>query len=517
MAAGQRYYLTTPIYYVNDVPHIGHAYTTLACDALARFMRLDGYDVRFLTGTDEHGQKIEKSAVAAGIDPQSFTDKVSQNFRALSKVMNFSNDDFIRTTEERHIRSCQALWLRLKERGEIYLGSYSGWYAVRDEAFYGENELTTRPDGRKIAPSGAEVEWVEEPSYFFKLSEWQDRLLEFYRANPDFIAPESRRNEVISFVSSGLKDLSISRTSFRWGVPVPDDPDHIMYVWLDALTNYITAVGYPETGSDLYQRYWPADLHMVGKDILRFHAVYWPAFLMAAGLEPPRRVFAHGWWTNEGQKISKSLGNVIDPLTLVERYGLDPVRYFLLREVPFGADGDFSHRAMVGRLNGDLANDLGNLVQRVLSMVQRNCGGRVPEPGPFTPADQTLLEVAGALIDRLRVEFHSQAFHRALEGVWEAVGAANRYVDEQAPWALKKTDPARMATVLYVLAEVIRRVGIVVQPVMPGSASAILDQIAVPADSRRFADLPQPLRPGVQLPVPKGVFPRYVDPGEGAL
>jgi methionyl-tRNA synthetase len=516
MAAGQRFYITTPIYYVNDVPHIGHAYTTLACDALARFMRLDGVDVRFLTGTDEHGQKIEKSAVAAGTDPQSFTDQVSQNFRALSKVMNYSNDDFIRTTEERHIRACQALWLRLKEREELYLGSYSGWYAVRDEAFYGENELTTRADGRKIAPSGAEVEWVEEPSYFFKLSAWQERLLAFYEANPDFVAPESRRNEVVSFVSSGLKDLSISRTSFRWGVSVPDDPDHIMYVWLDALTNYITAVGYPETGSDLYKRYWPADLHMVGKDILRFHAVYWPAFLMAAGLEPPRRVFAHGWWTNEGQKISKSLGNVIDPVALVERYGLDPVRYFLLREVPFGADGDFSHRAMVGRLNGDLANDLGNLVQRVLSMVQRNCGGRLPEPGPLTPADQTLLEVAGSLIDRLRVEFHAQAFHRALEGVWESVGAANRYIDEQAPWALKKTDPARMGTVLYVLAEVIRRVGIVVQPVMPGSASAILDQVAVPADRRRFADLAQVLQPGVQLPAPKGVFPRYVEPGEGA-
>jgi methionyl-tRNA synthetase len=515
MAAPRRYYLTTPIYYVNDVPHIGHAYTTLACDALARFMRLDGYDVRFLTGTDEHGQKIEKSATAAGTDPQSFTDKVSQNFRALSQVMNYSNDDFIRTTEERHTRACQALWLKLKERGEIYLGSYSGWYAVRDEAFYGENELTTRPDGRKIAPSGAEVEWVEEPSYFFKLSAWQDRLLAFYEANPDFIAPESRRNEVISFVSSGLKDLSISRTSFRWGVPVPDDPAHIMYVWLDALTNYITAVRYPDTESELYKRFWPADLHMVGKDILRFHAVYWPAFLMAAGLEPPRRVFAHGWWTNEGQKISKSLGNAIDPISLVQRYGLDPVRYFLLREVPFGADGDFSHRAMVGRLNGDLANDLGNLVQRVLAMIQRNCGSRLPEPGAFTPADQTLLEVAGSLIDRLRIEFHAQAFHRALEGVWETVGAANRYIDDQAPWALKKTDPARMGTVLYVLAEVIRRVGILLQPVMPDSAAAILDQVAVPADRRRFTDLAQALQPGGQLPAPKGVFPRYVEAADG--
>jgi methionyl-tRNA synthetase len=514
MAGDRRYYITTPIYYVNDVPHIGHAYTTLACDAMARFMRLDGYDVRFLTGTDEHGQKIEKSATAAGLDPQAFTDRVSENFRALSKTMGFSNDDFIRTTEERHIRSCQALWLKLKERGEIYLGSYSGWYAVRDEAFYGESELTTRADGRRIAPSGAEAEWVEEPSYFFRLSAWQERLLAFYREHPDFILPESRRNEVISFVSSGLKDLSISRTSFRWGVPVPDDPDHIMYVWLDALTNYITAVGYPDTESELYRRYWPADLHMVGKDILRFHAVYWPAFLMAAGLEPPRRVFAHGWWTNEGQKISKSLGNVIDPVSLVQRYGLDPVRYFLLREVPFGNDGDYSHRAMVGRLNGDLANDLGNLVQRVLAMVQRNCAGRVPEPGPLTEADRALLELAGSLLDRLRIEFHAQAFNRGLEAIWEAVGAANRYIDEQAPWALRKTDPARMSTVLYVLVEVIRQIAIVVQPVMPGSGTAILDQLAVPETARLFSDLAQQIVPGSQLPSPRPVFPRYVDPDD---
>ena len=511
MGGGKRYYITTPIYYVNDAPHVGHAYTTLACDVLARFMRLDGYDVRFLTGTDEHGQKIEKSAVNAGLDPQAFTDRVSENFRALSRTMAYSNDDFIRTTEERHIRSCQALWIRLKERGEIYLGSYSGWYAVRDEAFYGENELTTDPDGRKVAPSGAEVEWVEEPSYFFRLSAWQERLLAFYRDHPDFIAPESRRNEVVSFVSSGLKDLSVSRTSFRWGVPVPDDPDHIIYVWLDALTNYITAVGYPDTESDLYRRYWPADLHMVGKDILRFHAVYWPAFLMAAGLEPPRRVFAHGWWTNEGQKISKSLGNVIDPLALVERYGLDPVRYFLLREVPFGSDGDFSHRAMVGRMNGDLANDLGNLVQRVLAMIQRSCGGQIPRPGAFSEADKALLEVAGGLIDRLRAEFRAQTFHRGLEAVWEAVAGANRYVDEQAPWALKKTDPVRMGTVLYVLAEVIRRIGIVLQPVMPDSAGAILDQIALPARARHFADLAEPLQAAVGVPSPQPVFPRFIE------
>ncbi len=511
MASADAFYVTTPIYYVNDVPHIGHAYTTLACDAIARFARLDGRKVHFLTGTDEHGQKVEKAAADAGVAPQAFTDRVSGRFRELARVMAVSNDDFIRTTEPRHLAGVQALWRELVRRDQIYLGRYAGWYSVRDETYFAESELI---DG--LAPTGAPVEWVEEPSYFFRLSAWQEPLLRLYEERPDFILPPSRRNEVISFVKGGLQDLSVSRTSFSWGIPVPDDPEHVVYVWLDALTNYMTALGYPDTAAEAYRTFWPADVHVVGKDILRFHAIFWPAFLFAAGLEPPKRVFAHGWWTNEGQKISKSLGNVIDPVALVERYGLDPVRYFLLREVPFGADGDFSHRAMVGRLNGDLANDLGNLVQRVLSMVQRNCGGHLPEPGPLTPADQTLLEVAGSLIDRLRVEFHAQAFHRALEGVWESVGAANRYIDEQAPWALKKTDPARMGTVLYVLAEVIRRVGIVVQPVMPGSASAILDQVAVPADRRRFADLAQVLQPGVQLPAPKGVFPRYVEPGEGA-
>ncbi len=509
--ADRRYYVTTPIYYVNDSPHIGHAYTTLACDVLARFKRLEGYDVRFLTGTDEHGQKVEKSAVAAGMTPRAFTDKVSENFRALARAMDFSNDDFIRTTEPRHIRSCQALWERLAARGEIYLDKYAGWYAVRDEAYYGEDELTTGPGGRKIAPSGAEVEWVEEPSYFFRLSAWQQRLLDFYAANPDFIAPESRRNEVVSFVRGGLRDLSVSRTSFTWGVPVPGDPKHIMYVWLDALTNYITAAGFPDTGGESYRRFWPADLHMVGKDILRFHAVYWPAFLMAAELPPPRRVFAHGWWTNEGQKISKSLGNIIDPLKLIETYGLDPVRYFLLREIPFGNDGDFSRRAMIHRMNGDLANDLGNLAQRVLSMIARNCAGAVPAPGAFTAADEALLDAARGLLPRVTAEIDRQAFHLALEAVWQVVGAANRYVDEQAPWALRRSDPARMGTVLYVVADAVRRIAILLQPFMPGSAARLLDQLGVAPEARRFAELDRALASGAALPAPSGVFPRYVE------
>jgi methionyl-tRNA synthetase len=516
MAGSQAFYVTTPIYYVNDAPHIGHAYTTLACDVLARFKRLDGFDVKFLTGTDEHGQKVEKSARDAGMEPKAFTDKVSQNFRDLAQVMNFSNDDFIRTTEPRHIRSCQALWQAIsankspKGDTNIYLGKYAGWYAVRDEAFYAESELTAGPNGAKIAPSGAPVEWVEEPSYFFRLSAWQERLLEYYEANPDCIGPPSRRNEVVSFVKSGLQDLSVSRTTFKWGVPVPGNPDHIMYVWLDALTNYITAAGYPETGGD-FAKYWPTVLHMVGKDILRFHAVYWPAFLMAAGLKPPRRVFAHGWWTNEGQKISKSLGNVIDPLALVKTYGLDPVRYFLLREVPFGLDGDFSHRAMVTRLNGELANDFGNLAQRVLAMINKNCAAQVPTPGEFTADDRALLDASGALLGTVRSAIDSQAFHEALEALWTVIRAANGYVDRQAPWKLKKDDPARMATVLYVLAETVRRLAMLAQPFMPESMAKMLDQLAVPAERRAFTFLAEGLVPGTPLPAPQGVFPRFVE------
>ena len=517
MAEPKRYYVTTPIYYVNDAPHIGHAYTTLACDVLARFKRLDGYDVKFLTGTDEHGQKVEKSAQAAGTDPQAFTDKVSQNFRDLADFMNFTHDDFIRTTEERHRISVQALWNKLIEAGEIYLGSYSGWYAVRDEAFYGEGELTKGPDGKRTAPSGAEVDWVEEPSYFFKLSAWQDRLLQFYDDNPDFILPKTRRNEVTSFVKGGLQDLSVSRTSFKWGIPVPGDPDHIMYVWLDALTNYITAVGHPETETGEYATYWPADLHMVGKDILRFHAVYWPAFLMAAGLEPPKRVFAHGWWTNEGQKISKSLGNVIDPHDLVATYGLDPVRYFLMREVPFGNDGDFSHKAMVHRMNGDLANDFGNLAQRVLSMINKNCAAAVPHHGEFIANDADLLGAADGLLDTLRGLMDRQDFNDALEAIWVVIRQANAYVDAQAPWKLKKEDPERMGTVLYVLAETVRKLALVSGPFMPQAMDKMLDQLAVSAEHRTFAfaGSEHALIAGTALPAPEGVFPRFVEETEG--
>lgn len=503
------YYITTPIYYVNDVPHIGHAYTSLAADVLARFKRLDGFDVKFLTGTDEHGQKIAKAAANAGIAPKDFCDQVSANFRELTHKMNYSNDDFIRTTEPRHYKSAQALWDKLIEKGAIYLGSYAGWYAVRDEAYYGEDELTETA-GRKFAPSGAECEWVEEASYFFKLSDYGDKLLEFYNAHPDFIAPTSRRNEVMSFVKGGLKDLSVSRTTFDWGIPIPNDPTHVMYVWLDALTNYITALGYPEMDGEM-KTFWPEAIHLVGKDILRFHAVYWPAFLMAADLPPPRRVFAHGWWTIEGQKMSKSLGNVIAPAQLVEGYGLDQTRYFLLREVPFGQDGDFSHAAMLQRINSDLSNNLGNLAQRTLSFIAKNLAGAMPQAGELQAEDKALLQQASGLYAILQKHIDTQEFHRALEAIWALSSAANVYIDEQAPWSLKKQGQLiRMNTVLFVLCEAIRHFGLYLQPFMPQSAEKILNLLAIPADARDFTQIGDaftwPI--GHILPTPEPVFPR---------
>jgi len=429
--------------------------------------------------------------------------------------MKFSNDDFIRTTEQRNIDASQALWRAMAKAAApdgnpaIYLGSYAGWYAVRDEAFYDEGELRDGPDGTKIAPSGAPVAWVEEPSYFFRLSAYGEALLAHYEAYPDFIAPASRRNEVVSFVKGGLRDLSISRTSFSWGTKVPGDEKHVMYVWLDALVNYIAALGYPETGAGSnYAHFWPADLHMVGKDILRFHTVYWPAFLLAAGLPLPKRVFAHGWWTIEGQKMSKSLGNVIAPSQLVGTYGLDQTRYVLLAEVPFGNDGDFSHATVVRRLNADLANGLGNLAQRTLTLIQKNCGGSVPAPGAFTPADLELLAHADGLIATCRTEIVTQRFHECLKAVWSLIATADGYIDAQAPWALKKTDPARMATVLYVLAETIRAIATLLQPFMPDSMSRLLDQLGVASDRRDFSALGESgrLKPSAALPPPQGVL-----------
>ncbi|MCC2647117.1 MAG: metG [Rickettsiaceae bacterium] len=504
------YYVTSPIYYVNDVPHIGHAYTTLACDVLARFMRLDGREVKFLTGTDEHGQKVEKSAEKAGLSPQAFTDKVSLRFRELFTTMNISNDDFIRTTEVRHKIAAQSLWNKLIESGNIYLGKYAGWYSVRDEAFYNESELTE--DG--LAPTGAPVEWVEEPSYFFKLSAWQDKLLELYEENSAFIRPESRRNEVINFVKGGLTDLSVSRTSFKWGVPVPGDESHVMYVWLDALTNYISALGYPDETSEDFKKFWPADVHIMGKDITRFHAVYWPAFLMAAGLEAPKSVMAHGWWTNEGQKISKSVGNVIDPFKLIEDFGLDQTRYFLMREVIFGNDGNYARSNMINRVNSELANNIGNLVQRTLSFIAKNADGKVPEVSSEfinKAYGGELLELASVWREKAQVYMDDQNYNAVLDEIIKLATNANIYIDHEAPWSLRKTDIEKMNEVLYTLLETIRYIGIFLQPFMPDSASRILDSLGVNKSRRSFDHLTQEfaLKPGASLPAPEPIFPRF--------
>ena len=502
MKKEKTFYITTPIYYVNDAPHIGHAYTSLACDTMARYKHLCGYDVKFMTGTDEHGQKVEKAAAAANVDPKTFVDKVSQTFHHLAQKMQLRNDDFIRTTETRHIKASQQLWAELINRDEIYLGTYAGWYCVRDEAFYTENELV---NGN--APTGAPVEWVEEPSYFFKLSAWEDKLLEFYDKNPDFIQPDSRRNEVISFVKSGLKDLSISRTSFKWGVCVPNNPNHVMYVWLDALTNYLTVLGYPDIKSADLQKFWPEAVHVVGKDILRFHAVYWPAFLMAAGLTPPKKIFAHGWWTNEGVKISKSLGNTVDPVELIDTFGIDAVRYFLLREVSFGQDGDFSVQGLINRYNSDLANSYGNLVQRVLSFIYKQCEGEVPTPGEYSIEDTKLLKEADELPAILEKDMKNFSFHRYSEHIWQVIFKANQYVDEQKPWGLKTINPKRMNTVLYVLAETIRKLALLTQPILPIASEKILDQLEI--HERELKAFNKALVPGTSLPEPKGVFPRW--------
>jgi methionyl-tRNA synthetase len=505
------FYVTTPIYYVNGAPHIGHAYTSIAADVMARFKRLDGYDVFFLTGTDEHGQKVEQAAREAGVDPQTHVDRISAEFRDMTRAMGVSNDDWIRTTEERHKASSAELWRRIAASGNIYLDHYEGWYAVRDEAFYDDGELTTQPDGTRIAPSGAPVTWVREPNYFFRLSAWQDRLLEHYANHPEFIAPISRRNEVTSFVRGGLRDLPISRTTFSWGIPVPDAPGHVMYVWLDALQNYVTACGFPDSDAARW-RFWPADVHFVGKDIIRFHAVYWPAFLMAAGLPVPKRVTSNGWWVVDGEKMSKSLGNVIEPRKLVETFGVDQIRYFLLREKPFGADGSLSHQAIISRINVELANDLGNLAQRSLSLIARNLGGVLPARGLDTEADTALWSAAAALPGLLRETMERQTFHEGLEEIWKVIRSANSYIDHQAPWALNRTDKARMGEVLRLLIDTLRVIATLLQPFMPTSMANMLEQLGVPLHARIIEALAAPLADGIHLPAPRGVFPRYVEP-----
>jgi len=509
------FYITTAISYPNGRPHIGHAYELIASDAIARFKRLDGYDVFFLTGTDEHGQKMLQTAAKEGVTVRELADRNAAVFRDMTRALNASNDDFIRTTEERHFKSSAAIWKRMEEAGDIYLAKYSGWYSVRDEAYYAENETTVGTDNVRRGPTGTPVEWVEEESYFFRLSAFQDRLLKLYEDHPHFIGPDERRNEIVSFVKSGLKDLSVSRTTFDWGIPVPGNPKHVMYVWVDALTNYLTATGFPDETAPRAKR-WPADVHIIGKDIVRFHTVYWPAFLMSAGLPLPKRVFGHGFLFNRGEKMSKSVGNVIDPFTLADHYGVDQLRYFFLREVPFGQDGNYSHEAIVARINADLANDLGNLAQRSLSMIAKNCEGRVPQASALSDADKVMLDAVYALPEKARTAMVNFALHTMLAEIWRVVGDANRYFASEEPWTKRKTDPDRFATVLYVTAETLRVLGIMTQPVIPTSAGKLLDLLAVPDDKRAFvqATAAGALEAGTVLPAPAPIFPRYVEAEE---
>ena len=505
----KKFYITTAISYPNAEPHIGHAYELIASDTIARFKRCDGYEVFFLTGTDEHGLKMQQQAEREGISPRELADKNSARFREMGKALWASNDDFIRTTEERHYRASTEIWKRMEKNGDIYLDHYAGWYSVRDEAFYAESETTLNEKGERLGPNGSPVAWTEEESYFFRLSNYQKKLLDFYETSPDFISPGFKRNEVVSFVKSGLQDLSVSRATFRWGVPVPGNPKHVMYVWVDALTNYISATGWPDGGPRT--KFWPTDLHVIGKDIIRFHAVYWPAFLMSAGLPLPNRVFAHGFLTVKGEKMSKSVGNVIDPFALVKEFGADAVRYFCLRETSFGQDGSYNPQSIITRLNSDLANDLGNLAQRSLSIIAKNCEGVLPHPSELSHLDQELLTKASTLHEKLRAHIKDYALHNMLSDIWAIIGEANRYFAFAEPWKKRKEDPACFGTIMWVTAETLRRIGILIQPFIPGAAEILLDQLSVPTTERSFAHLSEnfALKGGTKLPTPLALFPRY--------
>lgn len=517
MSDREPFYITTAISYVNGVPHLGHAYESILTDVVARYKRLQGHEVMFLTGTDEHGEKVAQSAEKESMEPKAFADQNAATFQSMTETLSISNDDFIRTTEERHHKASQAIWKKLHDNGDIYLDNYEGWYSIREEAYFTEDELSTSEDGQKFTPLGTEVLWVEEPSYFFKLSKYTDKLIAHYETNSDAVQPQSRMNEILGFLKQegGLNDLSISRHKSRltWGIPVPNDEDHVMYVWLDALTNYITALGYPDEDTEAFQKFWPAHFHVIGKDITRFHAIYWPAFLMAADLGLPKTIFAHGFINIDGAKMSKSVGNVLSPDELVETYGLDQTRYFLMREVSHGSDGNFGHTQAVQRINSDLANGLGNLAQRTLSMIYKNCDGVFPVAGDLTADDQALLDQAYAVGNDITTNIDNVQINRVLEKIWKVVAACDSYVDAQAPWALKKTDTERMNTVLYVLAEAIRNLSIIVQPVVPDGANKILDQLKVSNDERLSAhmDAQYALKAGTVIDKPQGVFPRIVE------
>ena len=507
------YYVTTAISYPNGDPHIGHAYEMVATDAIARWRRLEGRDVFFLTGTDEHGIKMVQTAQREGLTPRALADRNSQRFRELAAALSVSNDDFIRTTEERHIKSSQEIWRRMAagNNGDIYQSTYKGWYSVRDEAYFDEDELTDGEGGKKLAPSGAEAKWVEEDSYFFRLSAYQDRLLKLYEEQPDFIAPAERRNEIISFVRRGLQDVSISRTTFDWGIPVPNAPGHVMYVWVDALTNYITGVGFPDDKSAQFQKYWPADMHVIGKDIIRFHTVYWPAFLMSAGIPVQKRVFAHGFLTSEGKKMSKSLGNVVDPFGVVEEFGADPVRWYFLREIPFGQDGDWGREKFVNRNNADLANNFGNLAQRSLSMIAKNFGGEMPTRQMGSGEDNKIVAETIAAISRMEEAMVTEQLHDAASELIAALSAANLYFAEQAPWG-KKDDLARMGAILATTADIVRRCAIVAQPFVPASAAKMLDLLAAPEGERLLQHALDPdlvVAAGARLLAPEPVFRKF--------
>ena len=507
----EKYLISTAIPYANGAPHIGHAYERIGTDVMARFKRLDGADVLFITGMDEHGQKMQQTARREGIEPIELADRVAQQFYDMGEILNARTDDIVRTTQARHRESVHEIWRRMQANGDIYLSKYSGWYSVRDEAYYQDDEIEDREGKKFSVKTGTPVEWVEEESYFFKLSAYAEPLLRHYEQHPEFIMPEKYRNEIVSFVKRGLTDLSISRTTFDWGVPVPGDPKHVMYVWVDALTNYITATGFPDAAAPKAS-FWPAAAHVIGKDITRFHAIYWPAFLMSAKLALPKQIVVHGFLFSRGEKMSKSLGNVVAPADLVSQYGVDAVRYFFMREVPWGQDGNYSHETIVARMNADLANDLGNLAQRSLSMIVKNCNGAIPALGPLTPADEEILGAARSLLPEVRSQFSEHAINRALEAIWKVVADTNRYFAGQEPWALKKTDPERMGTVLHVTAEVLRIIGILIQPVVPASAAKLLDALGV--SHRQFSDLDKSLASGSPIAPPTPIFPRYVEEAE---
>ena len=503
------FYITTAISYPNGRPHIGHAYEAIAADAIARFHRLSGRDVRLITGTDEHGLKMVQTARDTGKTTIELANEMSAYFIEMCKKLNISHDGFRRTSEPAHHDASKALWKAMEANGDLYLDRYEGWYSVRDEAFYAEDELERGEGGERLSPQGTPVEWTAEETWFFKLSEYQEKLLKLYRDHPEFIQPESRRNEVMRFVEGGLRDLSVSRTSFDWGVPVPGSPGHVMYVWVDALTTYMTGVGYPDT-QGMFAKYWPADLHLIGKDIVRFHAVYWPAFLMSAGLPLPKQVFGHGFLLNRGEKMSKSVGNVVDPMELAERFGVDQLRYFLLADVVFGKDGTYSADAIVTKTNADLANNFGNLAQRSLSMIAKNCDNKVPPPGIVTQDEQRLLEQLDACFADVKAAMTGGLFKidQALDTIRERLSATNTYFADQAPWALRKTDPARADTVLYHTAEAIRQLAIMLRWVMPESCDRMLDLLSQPIDARDFQHLGTPIEAGLALPQPQGIFPR---------